>query len=357
MAHNINVTNGKASIAYANGVSPWHGLGHVVDSDRQTVPAMQAESGQDFVVSTRPIATQSAPESAYDLIVPGARAIVRDDTNVPLSTVSDRYTPFQNKAAGELVEALVTTGAKVEVAGVLGKGERCWMLTHVPGDFHVPGTHDDVNTYFLLTWGHDGKHGIQGKLTPVCVVCENTLNAAASGGFNINLKHSRNLAVNIDEARTALGLVSKHVAETAELYTALGNREMTGDEVRDYFAQVFPYSRAVQAELGESDTDTVARLMGSTSTARKLSDMAREAMARTDEVRETLAQLLQVGKGAADRGRTAWAVYNAVTEYVDHVYPVLQNGATSTTRQQSALFGAYADTKATALEFATLLAK
>lgn len=355
--HNINVTNGKASIAYANGVNPWHGLGHVVDSNRQTVPAMQQEAGQDFVVSTRPIATQSAPDSPYDLVVPGARAIVRDDTQVPLSTVSDRYTPFQNKAAGELVEALVTTGAKVEVAGVLGDGERCWMLTHVPGDFSVPGTRDDVSTYFLLTWGHDGKHGIQGKLTPVCVVCQNTLATASAGGFSINLKHSRNVNVNIAEAREALGLVSKQVADLSASYSALAQREMTGDEVRDYFAQVFPYSKAVMAELNETDSDAVARLMGTTTTARKVSAAAQEAMLRTHETRDTLAQLLQVGKGAADRGRTAWAAYNAVAEYVDHVYPVLQNGATSATRQQSALFGAYADVKETALEFATLLAK
>ena len=54
---------------------------------------------------------------------------------------------------------------------------------------------------------------------------------------------------------------------------------------------------------------------------------------------------------------TAWAGYNAVTQWTDHTYPVLQSGKVSATRTQSVLFGSYADLKRRALTEALALAE
>ena len=53
---------------------------------------------------------------------------------------------------------------------------------------------------------------------------------------------------------------------------------------------------------------------------------------------------------------TAWAAYNAVTEWVDHHYPLLQSGKVSETRTASVLFGRYAELKKRALAEALTLA-
>ena len=68
-------------------------------------------------------------------------------------------------------------------------------------------------------------------------------------------------------------------------------------------------------------------------------------MQRVDEVRDVVTRLMGTGKGAAYGKDTLWGAYNAVTEYTDHVYPVLQSGQVSAVKQQAVLFGATARVK------------
>jgi len=78
-------------------------------------------------------------------------------------------------------------------------------------------------------------------------------------------------------------------------------------------------------------------------------------LARVDEIRDTITRLMGSGRGSEYAAGTAWGAYNAVTEYTDHVYPVLKSGQVSPHRQQSVLFGAMGDTKQRALTEALAL--
>ena len=82
-----------------------------------------------------------------------------------------------------------------------------------------------------------------------------------------------------------------------------------------------------------------------------------ERLARWEAHQKQMLALYDGGAGHDIPGvrGTAWAAYNAVTEYTDHVYPVLASGAVSQIRQQSVLFGAYAGVKSRALEAALAL--
>ena len=192
-----------------------------------------------------------------------------------------------------------------------------------------------MRPYFLLAWGHDGKHGLAGKLTPIRVVCNNTLTAAGFGGgrwkdaADFYVKHSRNAKVNISEAQRALGIVRQQIETTADAFRAIAAVAMP--DARPYFETVFPAPVAPDAPAPRDGYD--------------------EALTRWNAHQATMLQLFETGRGQDVPGvrGTAWAGYNAVTEYVDHVYPVLQSGAVSQIRQQSVLFGTYAATKSRAL--------
>jgi len=349
MAHRISNAKGRDEIAYS-GETPWHGLGVKVEG-LQTTEAMLAAAGLTWTVGTFPLFCNSRE-------VEGHKAIVRGDTLRVLGVATDRYVPIQNGQAGELMDALITEGgAHVEVAGALDDGERCWMLAHIPADFDVVKG-DGVRPYMLLCWGHDGKHGLAGKLVIIRVVCDNTLRAAGfSGGAkwsavaDVYLRHSGKVTLRIEEARKALGVVRRQVEQTAEAYQSLAARSLTGDEVRDYFAAVFPYAK--EPAVGETDAEAVARLMGQSVSV--LQRQAEEARARVDEIRDTITRLMGSGRGSEYAAGTAWGAYNAVTEYTDHVYPVLKSGQVSPHRQQSVLFGAMGDTKQRALTEALAL--
>ena len=339
MAHNLSMKDGKAEMAYT-GATPWHSLGTRVDG-LQTAQDMLRHAGLLWTVSTRPVAFPVEEGGAPSKWAQGVRVIVRDDTHADLGVASARYQPIQNTQAGEMMDALVTEGgAHVEVAGALGQGERAWMLAHVPSDFDVVKG-DRVSTYVLLAWGHDGKHGLAGKLTPVRVVCRNTLNMALGAKWSktadVFIRHSGTVKLRIEEAQRALGLVRKQVQETSEAFRALAQRQLSAAEASGYFSALFSAPAAMEQA--------------------KRTDAEQESVERWIAQQEQLAQLYVNGVGANLAPDTAWNAYNAVTEYVDHVYPVLQSGKLSATRQESALFGSYAGIKREALQSALALVK
>lgn len=326
MAHRLSFNNGKAEMAYS-GETPWHNLGTRVEG-LQTAQDMLRHAGLLWTVGTFPVFVNS-------IEVEGYKAVVRNDSMKTLGIVSDRYQPIQNTQAGDVMDALVAEGnAHIEVAGALDDGQRLWMLAHIPADFEVIKG-DSVKPYVLLAWGHDGKHGLAAKLTPIRVVCNNTLTAALGNRWSktadVYVKHTKTAVLRIEEAQRALGLIRAQVEQTAEAYQALGAARVSDEQVAGYFGNVFP------SPQGDSAPE--------------------ESVERWIAQQERLGQLYHEGVGSEMSVGTAWGAYNAVTEYVDHVYPVLQSGKVSQARLQSAVLGSYADIKGRALQEALALAK
>src|SRR5438552_18694571 len=110
------------------------------------------------------------------------------------------------------------------------------MLAHTQSYFEVvKGA--TIRPYMLLAWGHDGKHGLAGKLTNVRVVCNNTLTAAGFGNgakwsnvADVYLRHSKNAKVQISEARKALGVIRHQVEDTATAYRSLAETFITSGQ-------------------------------------------------------------------------------------------------------------------------------
>lgn len=336
MAHELSFDRGRAELAYA-GPTPWHGLGTPLPSAVTAAEAIR-HAHLEWQVISEPLFLRDGTR------VSDAVALVREDHRTILAVVSSRYRPIQNSQAAELVDAVVAEGrAVIEVAGALREGRQCWMLAKLPADEFevVPG--DGVVPYILAAWGHDGKHGVVLKTTPIRVVCANTLAAAGlgagswSGAAPVYLRHCGQVSVRIEEARRALGLVRRQVESTAAAYRALASHQLTESAARDYFRKIFPEPARQDDEDGDAFLDRYTRWQ---------------------EHQGLLLKLFERGTGnqlAGVRG-TAWAAYNAVTEWADHFYPRVKSGAVSTHRLQSSLLGPVAELKqqalATALEVA-----
>jgi phage/plasmid-like protein (TIGR03299 family) len=341
MAHRISKATGKAEFAYT-GERPWHGLGEQVPGHMTVAEAFARVL--PWTVSTRPVAYPVSEGGAYVNVAGNARAIVRDDTHTFLGMATKSYQPVQNAQAGEIVDALVAEGAEcVETIGALDDGARCFTLVALDRTGFDVKAGDTVRPYFVLAWGHDGRHPVAGKLTTVRVVCHNTLTAAgfgegkwsASGGFSF--KHHASAALRIDEAREALGLARRAVDATRAEYQALAAASITPLQAADYFKATLPAPCDVDMSAGVSDADLTR-------------------LAKWEGIQRQIGALYAgAGEGAAPG--TAWGAYNAVTEYLDHVYPVLANGKVSRERQQSVLFGAYAGIRDTAYAGALALVK
>lgn len=333
MAHNITE---KDSLAY-HGETPWHGIGKQLTA-LQTADQMIIEAGLTWTVKRVPLYLKDDVQG--DVPVSDFVGIRREDTGDVLGVVTERYHPIQNSQAFEMVDALVTEGqAVIEVAGSIREGRMVWALAKLPDIYEVVKG-DAVQPYFLLAWGHDGKHGIAGKLTPVRVVCNNTLTAALgdkwSSGADIYVKHSAQASIRIAEAQHALGLVRMQTRETLAAYRQLAGISLTEDKAGAYFTGLFPEPVAGQEESAGAFEHRMVDY--------------RDRHAR-------LLRLYQYGAGNDTVGvaGTAWAAYNAVTDYLDHVYPVTKNGKVSTVRQESVLFGSKAAIRSDALQNALAL--
>lgn len=326
MAHNLTINGKTVEMAYA-GETPWHGLGNALPA-LATVEEMQRAAGLFWTVRKAPMFDERG------IVVPGFQAVARDDNNVVLGVVSNQYHIIQNAQAFETLDALIAEGAAtVETAGSLGDGFRVWALSKVPGDFRVIGE-DAVNAYFLLDWRHDGNGGLSGRLTPIRVVCQNTLSAATGGRAAFSIRHAANAKLRIEEAHRALGIVRHRMEETTEAYRALAAKPVTESVAKSYFASLFQ-------PKAQGEEETVESFI--------------RRMETFDGQQDELLALFESGAGAEYGRGNAWGAYNAVTEWVDHRYPVLQNGKVSDTRQESALFGTYAKVKQDALDVALAL--
>lgn len=327
MAHKIATINGKSAMAYL-GETPWHRLGTPMIGFPDVETALKAAS-LDWQVNLQPVYL-AGPKGLLGAEVPRCRAVVRDCDKQVLSTVGDVYEPLQNREAfGVLDTACKEHGVHIETAGALGIGDRVWMLAKLPNAVE-PVKGDKVEGFFLITTGHNGWTSYEARLTPIRVVCHNTLTAAVSqSNAIIKLRHVGNQIEQVEEvARMVTGLVES-LKETGRSFAQLAARKLSLTEINAYIDEVLNIKDSV--------------------------DIKGAVKARREQV---FALATGAGKGAEFAPMSAWTAYNAVTEYVDHL---IRNNARAASRLQqadtSALFGANLKLKEKALDRALELVK
>ncbi len=304
MAHNLATIQGRIAMAYS-GESPWHNLGTQIPATT-TLPDALHIANLDYGVSTEPLYLKDGREAPRV-------AVLREDGRI-LGTAGTGYRPIPNVEAFGIVEDL---GLPFESAGALGAGEVAWLLLKNGGEQEItPG--DKVKSYLLVSTSHDGTRSLAATLTNVRVVCQNTLNAVKEHA-TVSIRHTRSATDRMREAKRILEQYYRGIEATTKLYRTMAKTPMTADKLIGYWESVFPTKKV----------DAVAEMMADIAKA-ETSDTNRERQ-------EVCAYLMEHGKGAA--GPTVWGAYNAVTEYVDHVYPYRADGGERKNGMQSAVFG------------------
>lgn len=342
MAANIAVINGENAIAYID-ATPWHGLGRNILKEMQQAPpgdrvALALDAAQmRWTVGSLPMYLADGTE------VGGHRVSVRfhpDGTvAAQLGVVGEAYTHVQNEQATDLLQVLAAEfGCVPAAAGVLGQGQRCWMLMRLADATVTPLPGDDVRGYFLLHWGHDGNMSVQGLLSGIRVVCQNTLTMATSGRKAwIAIRHTSSAGARLDEAAKLIKTLMQGMQATGDTFATMARKQLDAQQLDAFIASAIPNTDSTKATLSPV---IVAR-------------------------RDTVARLVFFGRGAAlanqavdtsAGGASVWAAYNAVTEYVDHVRTAEAQSPEGLRRaQESALFGGNGELKASAFTLARQL--
>lgn len=254
------VENGKKERA-------WHGLGQVFDRPLTVVEALE-NSRADYEVALQPLVAITPeindmiargeminPDMLLDLFVENRKATMRMDKNKVLGVVSDSYGVVQNADAFKFIDTLVTGQLDsrkdtpvIETAGVLGNGERVFVTAKFPEQIRLDNSGNDmVDMYMTFTTSHDGNGAVRCLVTPVRVVCNNTLNMAmkeCSG--KLFLKHTSGInkrldlanKENVEFAFRALNLFDVYKKSLEENFRLLRSKRFLEKQLNDIVAEV-----------------------------------------------------------------------------------------------------------------------
>lgn len=212
--------------------APWHGLGVRVEEAPSSQDALRL-SGLDWQV------VQQAITTTEGVPIPGYKANLRDTDHQVLGVVTDRYRVVQNAEAFAFTDALLGEGVKYETAGSLQNGRKIWLLAKLPDRYIIEG--DQVEPYLVFSNSHDGSGSIKVAMTPVRVVCQNTLNLALSSAKRVwSTIHVGDLAGKMTEAHNTLLLAEKYMGQLGLEFSRLSQVKLSDQKVLDFIDQLLP---------------------------------------------------------------------------------------------------------------------
>ena len=265
---------------------PWHGLGTMVQEAPTSREALIL-AGLNWKVVQKPIVT-------YDgIAIPGFKANVRDRDNHVLGVVTDRYQVVQNEEAFAFTDSLLGQGVTYETAGSLQHGRRTWILAKLPHHYIING--DEITPYLVFMNSHDGTGAIKAAMTPVRVVCMNTLNLALSTAKRSwSTNHVGDIRGKLEDARYTLLYADLYMQELGKAIDKLNRQKLSDRKVYEYIDALFP-------------------LMDNASEQQKknLQRMKEEVKVRYFEAPD----LAHVGKNA-------YRFVNAVSDFATHAKPL-----------------------------------
>ena len=265
---------------------PWHGLGTKVEEAPTSKDAIEL-AGLNWDVIPEPILDKNG------VVIDGYKANTRSCDGRILGIVGNRYSIVQNAEAFDFTDSLIGEGLKYETAGSLRGGKQIWLLGKMP-DRVIAG--DKFEPYICFTNTHDGTGAVRCCMTPIRVVCNNTLNMALAGAKRAwSTVHRGDIKTRLDDARRTLELMDVYLNNFAMEAEILLNERMTSDEVVKVLDKMFP----LKPDATERQKNTVH-----------------------EQKMEIVSCLLAPDIAAfAD---TKWGFLNAVSDYVGHSDPIRQ---------------------------------
>ncbi|MDE7245459.1 MAG: DUF932 domain-containing protein [Oscillospiraceae bacterium] len=211
---------------------PWHGLGTEVKKAPTSADAL-VYAGLDWTVIQKNVYTEDG------IRISGYKVNTRSTDNAALGIVSDRYKVVQNKDAFQFTDDLLGEGVTYETAGALQGGRKVWMLARMPHRYIIAG--DEIAPYLVVMNSHDGSSGIKVAMTPIRVVCQNTLNLALRDAKRVwTTKHTENVMGRIHEARETLMLAEAYMGELGRGIDGLSKIRLTDKKVMEFMEDFFP---------------------------------------------------------------------------------------------------------------------
>lgn len=305
MAHDLYIKkDGKAAMMYVDKL-PWHGLGTRLMEPPTSHGAIHA-AGLDWEVAKFPLFAQFGKDQQFMKKVDRCALMPIDRINFPdcpvFGVVGQDYGIVQNRDAFSFFDPIITDKlADYETAGALGEGERVWILAKLPGDV-VVYKDDRVMKYLLLVNSHTGLASVQIKLTPVRVVCNNTLTMALSFGESMRIPHFPDVKKRLDFAGAAIKKVLDNYRVVEDNFKKMAEKLFVEQDYRSYLEGVLPIPELKPGD-SKQKVQRAERIMGH---------------------RELCSHMFAIGheNDPPEIKHTLWTAYNSIVYFADYILPL-----------------------------------
>ena len=286
MAHMLEQYGDMASFASLREPA-WHGLGTILEDEVTTSQMLDAAHLSRWDVRLEDV---DLPGRSHRNFFAVTRTNPFDGDADVLGVVGERYKVLQNEELFSFADNMLD-GGRWETAGSIKNGTVVFGSLALDREVILDpnGATDKINTYLLVHTSHDGSLAVQASVTPVRVVCQNTLNAALSGvKQSYKIRHTSTVNGKVQAAREALGLANAYLDEFDKQAQTLIQKEIDDKAFFDIITTVYPKP--------EKD--------------------AKGSMTKWESKIDTLNDIY-FGETCVNIKGTAWGAYNALTERLD----------------------------------------
>jgi phage/plasmid-like protein (TIGR03299 family) len=297
MAHELEIgANGETAFASLRQPA-WHNLGTVFEDEVNTAEMLKLAHLDNWNVRLEDVAIPDgfSSDKSYSF-VSRTNPFDNSQTDV-LGVVGERYVPLQNEDLFSFGDNLLDGGGRWETAGSIRGGRVVFGSIALQDSITLDpnGRADKIDNYLLINTSHDGSIAIQASITPVRVVCANTLNLALSNfkgkkdvKQTFKIRHTQTAEGKIAVAREALGLAHKYIDEFSLMANAMIEKEITDAQ----------FAKIVELAYPAPEKD------------------AKGSQKKYDSKIDLLHDIY-VGQFNNTISGTAWGAYNALTERLD----------------------------------------
>lgn len=210
-----------------------------------------------------------------------------------LGVVTDRYKVIQNSEAFAFTDELLGSGVRYETAGSLADGKKVWLLARLPREYIIGG--ERISPYLVFSNTHDGSGAVRVAVTPVRVVCNNTLNLALdTAKRSWSMIHTGDIKGKIQEAKDTLFMAKDYMDNLGKEFERLRKIQMSDEQVKDYIELLLP--------LEKNATLTQLR--------------------NVKKLREDMAARYFDAPDLQDVGKNAYRFINAISDFATHANPL-----------------------------------
>lgn len=314
MSHALDTTDGQTSFVSAH-TDAWHQLGTTLDHSFTAEEAMKEGNLGGWNVRKVPMYID-VPGLPDRMPVQGRNAVIRDNPVEKkridiLGDVGDSYNIIQNEQHAGLLNALVDeSGAHFETAGAINGGRSVFLTMKLPGHINVGGV-DPVENYLAAINTHDGSMSFTLMVTPVRIVCANTMNLAfRQNSHMFRIRHTSGAEASLHrQAREALDMTFSYLDGFQEQAEQLINTTMTQSR----------FESIIEREFFPGE------------------DASPASVTRYQKKFDELAELFSDSFTQHGVRETAWAGLNSMTEWADHFSPTRGNDQENSRAQKALL--------------------